>query len=206
MPTSDTDTINTDTINADTANTEREPPASGPSPEQPSFGSDMPSASDKVQHDEPADAGIPAADAPPAPASESLCAAPGPLAAADDQQAVVELLPELPPPHPIQLVLWNEKVPASAGCWVFWREAGFECRGKIEKGLFTATCKGYGGSTQSVPLELLLQRRFVSQGEAIAVMDAMLAFDPREAESLGFDITGQAMLSFLPASDTLNEA
>ena len=123
--------------------------------------------------------------------------------AADDVAA--QEIPEPPPPRPIQLVLWNEKVPASAGCWVFWREAGFECRGKIEKGLFTATCKGYGGSARSQPVEFLLRRRFVSQGEAIAVMNRTLAFDPHAAESLGFEIHGRAMIPFLPSSGALDE-
>jgi len=128
-----------------------------------------------------------------------------PVMVSDEADLPVEEVPEPPPPRPIQLVLWNEKVPASAGCWVFWREAGFECRGKIERGLFTATCKGYGGSAKSQPIELLLRRRFVSQGEAIAVMDRMLSFDPHDAESLGFEICGRAMIPFLPASGALDE-
>ena len=127
------------------------------------------------------------------------------VVASDEEELSAEEVPEPPPPRPIQLVLWNEKVPASAGCWVFWREAGFECRGKIERGLFTATCKGYGGSAKSQPIELLLRRRFVSQGEAIAVMDRMLSFDPHDAESLGFEICGRAMIPFLPASGALDE-
>ena len=139
---------------------------------------------------------------------ESSLQEPGIIVAGEEQQtgaeelaeALPEPLPEPPPPKPIQLVLWNDKVPASAGCWVFWREAGFECRGKIEKGLFTATCKGLGGSTASVPTDILLRRRFISQGEAIAVMAAMLSFDPQQAESFGFEITGRAMLPFLPVS------
>lgn len=102
---------------------------------------------------------------------------------------------EPPPPLPVQLLYWNEKLPAADGCWIFWREAGFECRGKIVKGTLTATCRGYGDSLQSQPIELLLRRRFVSQGEAIAVMNGMLSFDPRSAESLGFDITARVMLA-----------
>ena len=128
-----------------------------------------------------------------------------PVMVSDEADLPVEEVPEPPPPRPIQLVLWNEKLPASAGCWVFWREAGFECRGKIEKGLFTATCKGYGGSERSQPIEILLRRRFVSQGEAIAVMDRLLSFDPLEAESLGFEICGRAIIPFLPASGALDE-
>ncbi len=126
-------------------------------------------------------------------------------AATDDVLTPAEEAPELPPPSPIQLVLWNEKVPASAGCWVFWREAGCECRGKIEKGLLTATCKGQGGSEKSQPVEILLRRRFVSQGEAIAVMGGMLSFDPHEAERFGFEIHGRAMLPLWPVSRPLDE-
>ncbi len=127
------------------------------------------------------------------------------LIVTDGDPVPEEVLPEPPPPLPIQLILWNEKVPASAGCWVFWRAAGFECRGKIEKGLFTATCKGHGSSTTSAPIDLLIRRRFVSQGEAIAVVGAMLSFDPQQADSLGFEITGRAMLPFLPASGAFDE-
>ncbi len=127
------------------------------------------------------------------------------MPASDELLVPAEATAEPPPPRPIQLVLWNEKVPASAGCWVFWRNAGFECRGKIEKGLFTATCKGYGGSEKSQPIEILLRRRFISQGEALAVMDGMLSFDPHEAEQLGFEIHGRAMLPFLPVSSPLDE-
>lgn len=112
----------------------------------------------------------------------------------DDEEVNAEVLPETPPPKRIQLVLWNEKFPASAGCWVFWREAGFECRGKLEKGIFTATCKGYGDAQQSQPVEISLRRCFVSQGEGIAVMGAMLAFDPQQAETMGIDIVGRTML------------
>lgn len=126
------------------------------------------------------------------------------MVVSDAEQTAIEQLPdplpEPPPPLPIQLILWNEIVPASAGCWVFWREAGFECRGKVEKGLFAATCRGLGGSVKSAPVEILLRRRFVSQGEAIAVLGSMLSFDPQQAESLGFEITGRAMLQFLPSA------
>ena len=123
----------------------------------------------------------------------------------DGEESVAEEVPEPPPPKPIQLIFWNDRAPASAGCWVSWREAGFECRGKIEKGLFTATCKGYAGSAKPQPVELLLRRRFVSQGEAIAVMDRMLSFDPLEAEILGFEIHSRAIIPFLPTSVALNE-
>ena len=123
----------------------------------------------------------------------------------DGEASVAEEVAEPPPPKPIQLIFWNERAPASAGCWVSWREAGFECRGKIEKGLFTATCKGYGGSTKSQPVELLLWRRFVSQGEAIAVMDRTLSFDPLEAENLGFEVHSRVMIPFLQTSGALDE-
>ena len=123
----------------------------------------------------------------------------------DGEASVAEEVPEPPPPKPVQLIFWNERAPASAGCWVSWREAGFECRGKIEKGLFTATCKGYGGSAKSQPIELLLWRRFVSQGEAIAVMDRTLSFDPLEAENLGFEVHSRVMIPFLQASGTFDE-
>ena len=123
----------------------------------------------------------------------------------DGEESFAEEVPEPPPPKPIQLLFWNEKAPASAGCWVSWREAGFECRGKIEKGLFTATCKGYGGSAKSQPVELLLWRRFVSQGEAIAVMDRTLSFDPLEAENLGFEVHSRVMIPFLQTSGALDE-
>lgn len=123
----------------------------------------------------------------------------------DGEEPVAEEAQEPPPPKPIQLFFWNERAPASAGCWVSWREAGFECRGKIEKGLFTATCKGYGGSAKSQPVELLLWRRFVSQGEAIAVMDRTLSFDPLEAENLGFEVHSRVMIPFLQASGTFDE-
>jgi len=123
----------------------------------------------------------------------------------DGEASVAEEVPEPPPPKPVQLIFWNERAPASAGCWVSWREAGFECRGKIEKGLFTATCKGYGGSAKSQPVELLLWRRFVSQGEAIAVMDRTLSFDPLEAENLGFEVHSRVMIPFLQASGTFDE-
>jgi len=131
-----------------------------------------------------------------------------PDAAQDATTTALVALHEPPPPPLIQLMLWNEKVPASAGCSVFWREAGFECRGKMEKGLLTATCTGAGGSTQSTPVELLIRLRFISQGEALAVMGSMRSFDPQQAQSLGFEITGLAMLPFLPAptsSVTLDE-
>ncbi|MEY4208505.1 MAG: hypothetical protein RLZZ20_1657 [Pseudomonadota bacterium] len=123
----------------------------------------------------------------------------------DGEASVAEEVPEPPPPKPVQLIFWNERAPASAGCWVSWREAGFECRGKIEKGLFTATCKGYGGSAKSQPIELLLWRRFVSQGEAIAVMDRTLSFDPLEAENLGFEVHSRVMIPFLQTSGALDE-
>lgn len=123
----------------------------------------------------------------------------------DGEASVAEEVPEPPPPKPVQLIFWNERAPASAGCWVSWREAGFECRGKIEKGLFTATCKGYGGSAKSQPVELLLWRRFVSQGEAIAVMDRTLSFDPLEAENLGFEVHSRVMIPFLQTSGALDE-
>ncbi|MEK0427999.1 MAG: hypothetical protein RL001_526 [Pseudomonadota bacterium] len=123
----------------------------------------------------------------------------------DGEASVAEEVAEPPPPKPIQLIFWNERAPASAGCWVSWREAGFECRGKIEKGLFTATCKGYGGSAKSQPVELLLWRRFVSQGEAIAVMDRTLSFDPLEAENLGFEVHSRVMIPFLQTSGALDE-
>jgi hypothetical protein len=123
----------------------------------------------------------------------------------DGEASVAEEVAEPPPPKPIQLIFWNERAPASAGCWVSWREAGFECRGKIEKGLFTATCKGYGGSAKSQPIELLLWRRFVSQGEAIAVMDRTLSFDPLEAENLGFEVHSRVMIPFLQTSGALDE-
>ena len=123
----------------------------------------------------------------------------------DGEASVAEEVPEPPPPKPVQLIFWNERAPASAGCWVSWREAGFECRGKIEKGLFTATCKGYGGSTKSQPVELLLWRRFVSQGEAIAVMDRTLSFDPLEAENLGFEVHSRVMIPFVQTSGALDE-
>ena len=123
----------------------------------------------------------------------------------DGEASVAEEVPEPPPPKPVQLIFWNERAPTSAGCWVSWREAGFECRGKIEKGLFTATCKGYGGSAKSQPVELLLWRRFVSQGEAIAVMDRTLSFDPLEAENLGFEVHSRVMIPFLQASGTFDE-
>jgi hypothetical protein len=123
----------------------------------------------------------------------------------DGEASVAEEVPEPPPPKPVQLIFWNERAPASAGCWVSWREAGFECRGKIEKGLFTATCKGYGGSAKSQPVELLLWRRFVSQGEAIAVMDRTLSFDPLEAENLGFEVHSRVMIPFVQTSGALDE-
>ena len=123
----------------------------------------------------------------------------------DEEAPVAEEVPEPPPPQPIQLIFWNERAPASAGCWVSWRAAGFECRGKIEKGLFTATCKGYAGSAKPQPVELLLWRRFVSQGEAIAVMDRMLSFDPLEAENLGFEIHSRAIIPFLTTSVAVDE-
>jgi hypothetical protein len=123
----------------------------------------------------------------------------------DGEASVAEEVPEPPPPKPVQLIFWNERAPTSAGCWVSWREAGFECRGKIEKGLFTATCKGYGGSAKSQPVELLLWRRFVSQGEAIAVMDRTLSFDPLEAENLGFEVHSRVMIPFLQTSGALDE-
>jgi hypothetical protein len=123
----------------------------------------------------------------------------------DGEASVAEEVPEPPPPKPVQLIFWNERAPASAGCWVSWREAGFECRGKIEKGLFTATCRGYGGSAKSQPVELLLWRRFVSQGEAIAVMDRTLSFDPLEAENLGFEVHSRVMIPFLQTSGALDE-
>ncbi len=123
----------------------------------------------------------------------------------DGEASVAEEVPEPPLPKLVQLIFWNERAPASAGCWVSWREAGFECRGKIEKGLFTATCKGYGGSAKSQPVELLLWRRFVSQGEAIAVMDRTLSFDPLEAENLGFEVHSRVMIPFLQTSGALDE-
>jgi hypothetical protein len=123
----------------------------------------------------------------------------------DGEASVAEEVPEPPPPKPVQLIFWNERAPASAGCWVSWREAGFECRGKIEKGLFTATCKGYGGSAKSQPIELLLWRRFVSQGEAIAVMDRTLSFDPLEAENLGLEVHSRVMIPFVQTSGALDE-
>ncbi len=127
------------------------------------------------------------------------------LVLAEQAGEALAQLPEPVPPKPVQLMPWNEKAPASAGCWVFWREAGFECRGKMEKGLFTATCRGYGGSAQTLPMEILLRRQFVSQGEAIAVMDSTSSFDPQQAASLGFEITSLAMLAFLPGSAALDE-
>ena len=123
----------------------------------------------------------------------------------DGEASVAEEVPEPPLPKLVQLIFWNERAPASAGCWVSWREAGFECRGKIEKGLFTATCKGYGGSAKSQPVELLLWRRFVSQGEAIAVMDRTLSFDPLEAENLGFEVHSRVMIPFVQTSGALDE-
>lgn len=39
--------------------------------------------------------------------------------------------------------------------------------------------------------EILLRRRFVSQGEAVAFMEACLAFDPNNAAELGFDEVGR---------------
>ncbi len=124
---------------------------------------------------------------------DALLAEPAP--GVEDQDAPAPE-PELPAePLPVQLLHWNEKLPAADGCWIFWREAGFECRGKMVRGLLTATCRGYGDSLQSQPVELLLRRRFVSQGEAIAVMERQLSFDPRDAGSLGFDIVGRTMLA-----------
>lgn len=205
MPTADTESAETDAPDTGAADTGAPPPVADTASEDAALAAGLPVAVDEAHEGQP-DVDAPSPDEPAALGSEDELALPeaGDIVVSEAEPTPAEEFPvegvPAPPPRPIQRVLWNEKVPASAGCWIFWREAGFECRGKIERGLFTATCKGLGGSTASVPLELLLRRRFVSQGEALAVIDSMLSFDPRQAESLGFEITGRALLPFLPAS------
>lgn len=116
---------------------------------------------------------------------------------AAEMEALTDVEPVEPPtPRPVRLVALNERLPASAGYRVYWREAGFECRGVIERGRVSVTCKGPGDSKQSQTVEILLKKQCVSQGEAVAFMASCLSFDPTNAASHGFDIVGKTVLPF----------
>ena len=128
---------------------------------------------------------------------------------------------QAPVPQPVHVIALNEKYPAAAGHRAFWREAGYECRAVIQNANVTVSCKRMddtqaSASQESQPAsdsqavqespqppqqppqsprsqaqEILLRRRFVSQGEAVAFMEACLAFDPNNAAELGFDEVGR---------------
>ena len=134
-----------------------------------------------------------------------------------DESALVPVEPP-PVPQPVHVIALNEKYPAAAGHRAFWREAGYECRAVIQNANVTVSCKRMDDtepateasqpasesqavessqppqptqSPRSQAQEILLRRRFVSQGEAVAFMESCLAFDPNNAAELGFDEVGR---------------